>query len=285
MPEQTTPPVDRFARARARHRFTAREVVVTAVSSPAEPFIRITFSGPELHDFVSDGPADHAKIFFPHPLTGELVAPTPVGPEEDGIVRPEAPMFPRDFTPLNLRTDPDTGLRAFDVDFLQHPEPGPASAWAASAKPGDRLVAVGPRGSVSAPRGADRLLLIVDPSALPSASRWIAEVPERTEIEVIADASPVDLEWIEPYLREQSGRDVTVTEAFGTLADAAADAGIDEGTFLYAAGEATRLIPLRRLLKHEYGIPRAQYALSGYWKRGMANFDHHAPIDPEDPED
>lgn len=285
MPEQQIPAADRFARERMRHRFTAREVAVTAVSSPAEPFIRITLSGPDLHDFVSDGPADHARLFFPHPITGELVAPTPVGPGEDGIVRPEAPMFPRDFTPLNLRTDPETGLRAFDVDFLQHPDPGPASAWAASAKPGDRLVVVGPRGSVRAPQGADRLLLIVDPSALPSATRWINEVPERTEVEVIADASPADLEWIEAYLREQSGREVTVGEAFGTLADAAADAGIDEGTYLFAAGEASRLIPLRRLVKYEYGIPRAQYALSGYWKRGMANFDHHAPVDPEDPED
>src|SRR5690606_41563511 len=210
-----------------------------------------------------------ALPIFPHPNTGEHGAPAPVGPGDDGIVRPEAPMFPRDFTPLSLRTAPETGLRAFDVDFLQHPDPGPASAWAASAKPGDRLVVVGPRGSVRAPQGADRLLLIVDPSALPSATRWIAEVPERTEVEVIADASPADLEWIEAYLREQSGREVTVSEAFGTLADAAADSGIDEGTYLFAAGDASRLIPLRRLVKYVDGIPRAQYELSGCGNHGI----------------
>lgn len=282
---ENLPAATRFARQRVRHRFTAREAVVTAVTSPGGPFIRVTLSGPELHDFVSDGPADHARLFFPHPLTGELVAPAPVGPDSDGIVRPEAPMFPRDFTPLNMRTDPDTGLRAFDVDFLQHPEPGPASAWAAAAEAGDKLVVVGPRGSATAPQGADRLLLIVDPSALPAATRWIASVPARTEVEVVVDASSADLDWIEPYLHEHGGRAVTVTEAFGSLADAATDAGIDDGTFLFAAGEATRLIPLRRLVKYEYGLPREQFALSGYWKRGMVNFDHHAPIDPEDPED
>lgn len=276
---------EKFARERTRHRFTARAIEVAAVGSPADPFIRVTFTGPDLHDFVSTGPADHVRLFFPHPLTGELIAPTPVGPGEDGIVRPEAPMFPRDYTPLNPRTDPATGLRAFDVDFLRHPDPGPATAWAEGAAVGDRLVVVGPRGSASAPQGADRLLLIVDASALPAASRWIAEVPERTEIEVVADLSPADLDWAEQYLSEQGGREVTVTEVYGSLADAAADAGIDEGAFLFAAGEATRLIPLRRLLKHEYGVPREQYALSGYWKRGMVNFDHHEPIDPEDPDD
>lgn len=278
-------PTARFARERTRHRFTAREIAVSAVAPAAGPFLRVTFTGAELHDFVSSGPADHVRLFFPHPITGELVAPAPAGPTEDGIVRPEAPMFPRDFTPLNVRTDPESGLRAFDVDFLQHEDPGPASAWAASAKPGDRIVAVGPRGSVSAPQGADRLLCIVDPSALPAAGRFIAEVPESTDIEVVVDVSPADLEWAEHYLREQSGRAVDAIEPYGSLADAAADAGIDERTFLFAAGEASRLVPLRRLLKYEYGVPREQYALSGYWKRGMANFDHHAPIDPEDPED
>lgn len=279
------PPADRFRREGTRHRFTAREVIVTGVSSPAEPFIRVHFSGPELHDFTSTGPADHAKVFFPHPITGELLAPTAAGPEEDGIVRPDGPVFARDFTPLNVRTDAATGQRAFDLDFLRHPDPGPASGWAETAKPGDRLVIAGPRGSQSAPQGADRLLCIVDGTALPAATRWIADVPADTAVEVLLDLSPADLAWAEAYLGEQSGREVQVSEVFGSLADAANDTGIDAGTFVFAAGEATRLIPLRRLLRYELGLPREQYSLSGYWKRGMVAFDHHAPIDPEDPED
>ena len=42
---------------------------------------------------------------------------------------------------------------------------------------------------------------------------------------------------------------------------------------------------LRRYLRRELALPAAQVALSGYWKRGTVAFDHHAPIDPEDPED
>ncbi|MFA5605809.1 MAG: siderophore-interacting protein [Leucobacter sp.] len=285
MTEEITP-AHRFDRTRVRHRLTARNIAVAAISKPVEPFVRLTFAGADLADFVSEGPGDHARLFFPHPVTGELVAPTPVGPGEDGIERPDAPMFPRDFTPLNVRTDETTGGRVFDVDFLMHTDPGPASAWAASANVGDELVVVGPRGSVTAPQGADRVLLVADPSAFPAAARWITEVPASCEVEVIADASPADLEWVGQYLREQGGRDdIVVTEVYGSLADAAGDAGIDEGTYVFAAGEASRLVPLRRLLKYELELPRTQYQISGYWKRGMANFDHHAPIDPEDPED
>lgn len=276
---------EKFTRERTMHRFTAREIIVADVRELDAPFIRVTFTGPELHDFVSTGPADHAKLFFPHPITGEIIAPTAVGPTESGIVRPEAPMFPRDFTPLNVRDDAKTGMRAFDVDFLKHPDAGPASGWAESAKPGDRLVAAGPRGSVSAPQGADTLLCIVDASALPAAARFIAAVPATTTIEVVLDLAHADLDWAEQYLREQSGRHLDVMPVTGTLADAAADMGVGAGTFLFAAGEATRLIPLRRLLKYELQTPREQYALSGYWKRGTANFDHHAPIDPDDPEE
>lgn len=279
----STPNTARFERERTRHRFTAREAVVTAVSQPAEGFIRVTLSGPELHDFVSSGPADHTRLFFPHPITGELIAPTPVGPDADGIERPELPMFPRDFTPLNVRTDETTGHRAFDVDFLQHEDPGPASAWSATAKIGDKLVAVGPRGSAAAPQNAPRLLLVVDGSALPSALRWITEVPATTEVEVVLDASPAEVDWMERYLVEQSGREVTVTPAYGSLADEVVE--VDDQTFLYGAGEASRLISLRKLLKYDFGLPREQYALSGYWKRDVVFFDHHAPIDPEDPDE
>lgn len=275
-----------FARQRTRHRFTARNIEVSSITQVAGPFVRVAFTGSELHDFVSSGPADHARLFFPDPATGDLIAPTPAGPEEDGIVRPEAPMFPRDFTPLNLRTDQASGLSAFDVDFLQHADAGPASAWAAQASVGDRLVVVGPRGSVEAPTDAPRLVCLVDPSALPAAGRWLTAVPTSTSVEIIADVPESELGWVRSYLDGHSdGRTFSLRAVSGTLADAAADAGIDEHTFIFAAGEAGRLIPLRRLLKNEYGTPRAQLALSGYWKTGLANFDHHAPIDPEDPDD
>lgn len=275
----------RFTREQTQHRFTAREVSVTQVTHPVPSYARVTLAGPDLHDFASLGPTDHAKVFFPHPFTGVLNAPSAVGPGEDGIVKPDAQTFARDFTPLNVRTDASTGLPIFDLDLFLHDDPGPASAWAAQAEVGDRLVVVGPRRSQSLPDGISRLLCIVDPSAMPAASRWIAEVPEGADIEVVADVSYDDLDWVEEYLRVSTGREVLVREPLGGLDQALLDSELSDDTFLFAAGDANRLIPLRRVIRDDLGLARDQYVLSGYWRSGEANFDHHLPIDPDDPDD
>lgn len=273
----------RFTRSRMRHRFTAREATVVGVREVAGQYARVSLSGPEFHDFVSTGPTDHARVFFPDPVSGELVAPQAAGPGEDGIVRPQAPMFGRDFTPLNVRTDEATGQRVFDIDILRHEDPGPAAAWAARAGVGDSLVVVGPRGSAGAVEGADRVLLVVDGTSLPAAARWIAATAPEVETLVIADiAGPLD--WVREYLREQAGREAPVQAAGEDLVAAVARAGVDDGTFVFAAGEASRLVPLRRWVRGELGLPREQYVFTGYWKRGETAFDHHAPIDPSDPD-
>lgn len=293
----------RFKRPSARHRFTARTVTVTAVTQ-VENFIRVSLQSAELHDWASTGPSDHARIFFPDPDTGVLNAPAPAEPDADGIVRPDLPMHGRDFTPLNIREVPESGERAFDIDILQHANAGPASRWGAVAKPGDQLVVVGPRGSREVAAEAPRVLCFVDGTALPAAARWVSEMPASADVQVIVDAgearengsdagehgesaenSSDAAESARRYLLAQCGRDVPVIAAVDGYVEAARAAGIDADTYVFVAGEATSLVPLRRLLRHELELPREQYAVTGYWRRGDAGFDHHAPIDPTDPDE
>ncbi|MFK4834994.1 siderophore-interacting protein [Microbacterium sp. ZW T2_14] len=269
-----------------RHRFTARRAHVVSVEQVAPALLRVRVTGPEFGDFQSGGPADHVRVFFPDPETGELVAPTAAGPGEDGIVRPDAPMHARDFTPL--RVTAAGGEVAVELDFYLHPSPGPASRWASDAGVGDELVFVGPRGSRAAPQGAARLVLVVDETALPSATRWAAEVPATTTVDVIATTAD-DGAWVDAYIGETSGRtDVRVHRPDAGDPDALVTAldtvGVDASTFVFAAGEASALIPVRRHLRRTLALPAEQVALSGYWKRGAAGFDHHAPIDPSDPD-
>ncbi|MHA3685255.1 siderophore-interacting protein [Leucobacter sp. HY1908] len=278
----------RFAREGSRHRFTARTVSVTHVTEVAG-FIRVTLTSPELHDWASFGPSDHARTFFPDPATGALVAPAPAGPDIDGIVRPDAPMHGRDFTPINIHEHPETGQRSFDIDILRHDNAGPAARWAAQAEVGDELVVVGPRGSRAVASAAPRVLCFVDATALPAAARWISEMPADASVQVVVDASPEAgsdaVSQAEEYLRAQCGRQVSVVGAAAGFAEAAAELSIDENTYVFAAGEAGSLVPLRRFVRHELKLPREQYAITGYWKSGDAAFDHHAPIDPTDLDD
>jgi NADPH-dependent ferric siderophore reductase len=277
----------RFARAGGRHRFTARRAAVLRVERVAPPMVRVTVSGPDFADFASTGPADHVKVCFPDAATGELVAPTPVGPGEDGIVRPDRASVSRDFTPLPRVAG---GAIEVDLDFFVHPDPGPASAWATTAQPGDELVLVGPRGSRRAPQDIDGLVLVCDETSLPAASRWIRDVPAGTTVDIVAAVSGAG-EWVPGYLGAGPGIDVrthvVAPDAGGDGILAALDSlpPIGDGTFVWAAGEASSLVPVRRHLRRTLGLPPAQAQISGYWRRGVQAFDHHAPIDPFDPDE
>jgi NADPH-dependent ferric siderophore reductase len=266
-----------FDRERTRHRFTAREATVSAIETVGA-YVRVTLSGPDFADFVSTGPTDHARVFFPHPVTGELLAPVAGG--EEGVIRPDGPTFGRDFTPLAVR-ETVAGHRTVDFDVLRHPDAGPAAAWAERAQVGDRLVVVGPRGSAAAPQDAARALLVVDGTALPAAARFVADLPASTSVDVLVYGD-LTAEAAEEYLG--SARAITVFEAVGDLVDEARDLAPDAGTFVFAAGEASSLAPLRRHLRRELGLPPEQVVTTGYWRRGVVAWDHHAPIDPYDPD-
>lgn len=41
------------------------------------------------------------------------------------------------------------------------------------------------------------------------------------------------------------------------------------------AGETNALRPIRRYFRHELGLAKKQLVVDGYWKRGVADFDHH----------
>lgn len=266
----------RFARAGGRNRFTAREATVTAVRQVTTEFVRVTVTGDEFADFPEAGPADHVRLFFPREEDGVLIAPAPVGPGQDGIVRPEEAVISRDFTPAEVRRT--HAAIEVDIDFLLHEDPGPAVRWATRAAMGDRLVVVGPRGSKDAPSGANSFVLIVDGTALPSAARWIRAAAGRETIVVVDTASGIQP--ATDYLAAVGARAGDVRQRAGTASDVD-DLPINEGTFVFAAGEAGSLISIRDGLRDR--LARDQFAVSGYWRRGVVGFDHHAPLDPEHP--
>lgn len=49
--------------------------------------------------------------------------------------------------------------------------------------------------------------------------------------------------------------------------------------FVLAAGEATTLKPIRRLLKERGFVRNRTSEVDGYWRRGTTNLDHHEEED------
>lgn len=246
---------------------------------------RVTLTGPELEGFVTLGPADHVKIFFPDPATGVIVAPEIV----DGRPRlPEgAEVIVRDYTPLEFRPEAPGGPE-LDIDFVLHGDSshgGPAATWAASAQPGDQVVIAGPRGSLLPPADAQAAILVADESALPSVARWLDALGDTpvTGLFSVADAGTAS------YLagHESAARQFhwfSGEDRGAALEEALRGLDIDEGTFIYLAGEAGSLVPMRRYLRRELGLPKGQVDAHGYWKQGTVALDHHAPLDPSDPD-
>lgn len=267
---------------RVRHPLAVRRGTVLEVDRAVPGIACVTFGGPELRGFTSLGPADHVKVFFPDPSSGVLVAPpTTAGGAASG--EGGSPLA-RDFTPRWAGPGPD-GSPRLRIDFVLHGDAGPASAWAARARPGDELVVAGPRGSKLLPEGMTRLLLVTDESALAAGARWLERVPEGVPVDGLLLAhDPAVADYLPPELADRAELDVLPAstppdEIAGTVRQMAE--GADERTFAFLAGEAGTLVPLRTLLRELLPNGRDQLSANGYWRHGVAGLDHHAPLDPE----
>jgi NADPH-dependent ferric siderophore reductase len=124
-------------------------------------------------------------------------------------------------------------------------------------------------------------VLVADDTAFPACARWIEQVPPHVRVEALLTTSHPDGDRY-PF---PAGESVYVrwvdsdTELLGALQHTT----IGARTYVFAAGEAGALVAPRRHLRHVRGLPAAQLSVQGYWRRGVANLDHHAPVDPDDP--
>lgn len=182
----------------APFRFFTLQVTRTRRLSPS--LVRVTFTGPDLHAFASNGQDQSLSLFLPRP--GQQ---TPVMPMEYGdgwrqawIDTPEdVRAVMRSYTLRALRQDANGATTEIDIDFVLHgTEPGaatpagPASRWAADAESGDRAVLLGPSVADNTairfrpPADADLILIWADETALPAASAILETLPAGTKARV-----------------------------------------------------------------------------------------------------
>lgn len=255
---------------RVRHELRMRLLEVRSVETLTPHMLRVTLGGDDLEGFHSPGFDDHVKLFFPNPETGELSLPR-IGAE--GVAKPapgEAPRLMRDYTPRHY----DPASNTLVIDFAMH-DCGPATQWARSARPGDRLGVGGPRGSFIIPTNFDGYVLIGDDTALPAISRRLAELPAGALVFVFAEVdAPAD------RLRFTSEADVVVEWIYreGTpagqstaLVDALACATMPAGDIhAWVAAEAGVAKAVRRHLVETRGLNPKWVKAAAYWRRGDA---------------
>ncbi|MFI0355267.1 siderophore-interacting protein [Actinomadura sp. 9N407] len=213
--------------------------------------LRLTLGGPELdgtHTYQAD---DHVRIVFPDP---DGTRRLPIPNDRQMLDWPSPFPTTRKYTIRRY----DAAARELDLDFVLH-KGGLASEWAAGAEIGEEVAIAGPPGAKTFPHTYDHYVFAVDATALPAAGRWLDESPEDVSATVVIDGDDAY-----PLAHRDGVRIVR-----GDLAETVQGLRPAEGrTFLFAAGEADALKPLRSWSKG-----RMDALFTGYWKRGVVEFE------------
>lgn len=223
---------------------------------------RITLAGGDLGEFVNAGTDSHLVLYF-YPPGAQLPEPLTQASARNAFsqVRPQM----RSYTVR--RFDPAT--TELDIDFVLHDDPGPASTWAAQAKPGDELIFVGPSPCYEPDPDATRFLLVGDESALPAIEAIVPELPAGVPVTVIVEVHgdhehrelPVPVRWVH---RERPA------DANALLAAVRGAGDYDHGTEVWLAGERAVTHTLRGYLLEQAGLSRDRVRATTYWRLGRA---------------
>ncbi|MER7402448.1 siderophore-interacting protein [Streptomyces sp. NPDC000070] len=270
----------------APFRFFSLHVVRTRRLGPS--LVRVTFGGPDLHAFHSDGRDQSLSLFLPHPGQPEPVVPLELG---DGWwqgwreLPDDVRAVMRSYTLRALRRDPDE----IDIDFALHGiEPGasvqagPASRWAAGAAAGDRVLLLGPAVADNRairfrpPEDTDLVVVWGDETAVPAVSAiveslpagtrarvWL-EVPHAGDVQDLATEADAEITWL---VRDEKG-DGDSSMALDALRTAQLPPA--ERPYVWIAGESGCVKQLRRHFVRERGIDRRRVTFVGYWRRGVS---------------
>ncbi|MEO3785786.1 siderophore-interacting protein [Actinocorallia sp. B10E7] len=238
-----------------------RTVTVTRRVQVTPNIVRLTLSGPELDGFHTYQADDHVKVVFPDP---DETLRLPTANEELTLDWPRPLPPARKYTIRRY----DAAAREADLEVVLH-EGGLGSSWAASVEVGDEVSIAGPPGAKAFAHNYDHYVFAVDTTALPALGRWLEESPSDVSAHVVIETDDA-ADHAYP-LASRDGVQVTwlVRDGGSALAETVRSLPLpDARTFLFAAGEADDIKPLRAWSKERFDS-----LFTGYWKRGVAGLD------------
>ena len=260
-----------MAEPRRRRTAIVTSVVRTETLSPS--LVRVVLGGPGLAEFAPSPYADsYVKVVFvhrdvPRPLPRTATGRVDVDAVRDAGPAEQAPRL-RSYTVRAF----DAGTQQLTLDFVVHGDAGLAGPWAASARPGDDLLLMGPGGGYAPDPSADHHLLAADASALPAVAvalerlpdgargHAFVEVPDPEDRIPLAAPPGIEVAWLHQGDTAPGARLVDAVRALPWP-------GGDLQAFVH--GEAGAVKELRRYLRLERGMGLDRLSISGYWRLGV----------------
>ena len=236
------------------------EVIGTEWLTPG--MVRVSFGGAGLHAFRTTGVGDEfVRVHFPA-SDGVLHLPTV---DADGVWHyPDG--VDDHVQPYTIRRH-DATRGVVDIDIVVHGH-GRAGSWASSAQPGDRVAFGDPRGLYEPPDGAASQVFVTDATGLPALARLAEQLPPEVHavaaVEIAEASHRLDIDTPNLSVRWVVGRGNGVGPS--ALTEMLRALPISPETYVWVSGEAGELRDARRYLRHECGLPSAQYDVIGYWR-------------------
>lgn len=232
--------------------------------------VRLTLGGDGLRSMESPGVASSIRLLVP-PGDSELVIPQWNG-NEFLLPSGERPII-RTFTPVGF--DPDAASLRLEV--VRHPG-GAVSEWAEQAGVGAAAAISGPGRDYAPDLTARRYLILGDETALPAIGQLLEVLSHPGTAACAVLRCEVHIEVDSPEARSSSLPAGTGVEVTWHVRDAGRPPGhtlvdealaideLDEGTRVWAAGEAAAMQALRKHFAGELGLARTHANIRGYWK-------------------
>ncbi|MCX2524490.1 siderophore-interacting protein [Larsenimonas rhizosphaerae] len=249
---------------------------VLSVTRLTPRMMRVVLGGEALAGFPDDAPGGHIKAFFPRDHQHEPSLPTLTA---DGPVWPAAEERPitRTYSVRHM----DCERQELAIDFVLHGDDGPASRWALSATPGDRLGIAGPGGPLPLLKPASRYVLAGDLTAVPAIAALLEALPEDATgdvfIEAVDPADTLPLAHPESIQVHWLYRETLSAGESPLLINAVKALGITdpEGLFGWAGGENSAVLAIREYMRHQLGMSKKQVYAVPYWKDQFTEERYH----------
>ncbi|MEV0384637.1 siderophore-interacting protein [Nonomuraea sp. NPDC050643] len=286
------------------------DVRVDRLQRLSPSFLRVTFTGEDLHLFADNGFDQRLKLILPLPEHG--LAHLPTGSDwftQWRLLDDDKRNPMRTYTARLVRPE----AAEVDVDVVMHPDGGPAARWAEAVTVGDIAALYGPDSRYESrhgglefhpPAGTGCVLIAGDETAVPAicgilermpaglAGEVLMEVPSEDDFLPVETSASVKVTWLArnggergaalvPAVQAAAGRLLPPLPTPDTFDDVDVDADelwevpeeeLPDYGPLYAwlAGEAAVIKTLRRHLVAERGLDRRSVAFMGYWRKGRS---------------